>query len=601
VIVGWAVATDDSGKVLRCALAGSDGHTRIATTIRELFIVRDVWQESETREVWFVSDDAGVGPNLAALSELLPEFKLSNGIHSPGRGLWCAVLEGPEGYIRKLRLYDAGMIAGIEPGKVPPCSMTDATDVLIRAEMARDRVLYTQHVLNKRNHQVSLSLSGSGAMWTRYELVPGGGSDANTKRTGVWKSWARRRLYGRYPVDGFGWTPASDAFAEPAYVAGRIERYAREIRAGRLYDRHSAFAHAITLPLPTSFLTQGGGEPPSEANSCAIIRARVSVPDGPFAPLPYRMPDSPGRKGRVFYPTGEWEGTFTDEELAFAVECGVEVRPVHWWQWDCDRWLAPYVNLWWSVRRESSDPRERDIAKQLLASLYGKLAQGGEFENVSTDAAAFSKAMSDGKQPNRVLVKRHDSAEMIPLYLIPDTRSGPMRHMAAACFVTARARIKLGREIRRLLAEGSDVGAVHTDSVSTTGVVACSNELGGWKQESEFARGELLSSTCLAYLTDRHWDIRAAGLSLPRESDAESESMYSIRCDRAWNTLRARGKITVRHPRGFKTGIAANEVGYKLETRTYEASPHGIDSRHFDTDGSSRPWTVRELQRIAAG
>lgn len=283
--------------------------------------------------------------------------------------------------------------------------------------------------------------------------------------------------------------------ARAGYFGGRCQVFQSRASKGYRYDRNSAYPAAlVNTAVPM-------GEPhwcESDRASIAFDRglpgiytAQVVVPHAWIPPLPWRSPEE-----RVCYPTGPIRGSWSGNELRYAVECGTRIAafgPSLVWL-DEGTPIAPYMERLFDLRiKLGKESPGGAWLKWLLNAPTGKLAQDPEGEaallwpETEPRACPGERPCSREKCSKRCRawtpLDRAGALWSVPRWRIPE--SGYV-HWAAT--LTADARIALHRQ---LVAGPDDAVYCDTDSCYAVGERGgVGTELGEWAFEGEFADAE---------------------------------------------------------------------------------------------------------------
>lgn len=375
------------------------------------------------------------------------------------------------------------------------------------------------------------------------------------------------------PRDSWNWNRDTDTIGASAYYGGRVERFRRYAERGSVFDINSAYPWALTLPLPTRHIASGTGKPPGER--LCIVRAKIRVTDSAFiGPLAYRVPRGT-LKGRLVFPTGEWTGSYTLEELNAACETGeCEYEVLSWHAWESEEWVKPLMRGWYDLRKSSTGYLPFAL-KILMNSVYGKFIEREEGESFTTDEYEARLAENKGK-----LVREHRFEEF-PLWSIEDTHEGMVRHAALAAHVTARARITLLRAMRKC----ERLDYCDTDSVMGFTTMNSGNELGEFKHEYDYESAEFVAAKLYRLLkTDGNYVTKAKGY-------AKRDDMDSL-----WRDIVTGNKIHSESTRLFKTMVKKNKLEFVRDEKT-RMKRDSTDKRCF-VGNESRPWSIAELHSM---
>ena len=161
-----------------------------------------------------------------------------------------------------------------------------------------------------------------------------------------------------------------------AAYGGRVEIFKTGMLDGPIdcYDINSLYPFVMaskTYPLPAT------GEFTEEMDTDRefIANIRISMPRVYIPALPVRW------NGKLIFPVGEFEGTWTAPEIRQALEDGAEIKKVNWcYQYSpvtC-RPFTEWVNYIYGLRKNTSDPFMSYTLKIFLNSVFGKFTEAGE-------------------------------------------------------------------------------------------------------------------------------------------------------------------------------------------------------------------------------
>lgn len=399
------------------------------------------------------------------------------------------------------------------------------------------------------------------------------------------------------PDDCWGWTPEQDAAVAPAYYGGRVEVFRRACDRGWFADVVSSYPAAMSRPLPTRHLFTRHRAADPGPGRLGIVCATVHVPDVDIGPLPYRPAHGPLRD-RLVFPTGEFRGTWTHEELTCAVELGLaRIRRVHATHvYDAEPWAADYMRHWFAVKAQGG--AFTYPAKIALNSASGKLCERPERTELTgradtvealNDAAEFADMIGEPLPSRRVVAEYRVAG--VPVWDVESFRTGSLRHMAAAAHVTGRGREVL---LRRMVSAGCQVYC-DTDSVFAFFGAGLTRErfatgLGEFAFESVFTDGEFLRPKVYAYRVGGELRVRAKGFRMP------DGKRFPKALESAWNRIRAGKSLAFQPAAAVRRGMAHGDIGVRRDRQLRRFNPDGIDKRFFFSDGTSRPWNIRELE-----
>lgn len=164
-----------------------------------------------------------------------------------------------------------------------------------------------------------------------------------------------------------------------ACFGGRVEVFNSEAGQLNWYDIQSSYPAAMVDGLPWRYKKT---RPTWDGEVEAIVTAVVDVPECKIPVLPMRAPRTE-EGGRVYFPTGEWRGTFYGGELAYAIDRGyakiIAVDTAH--LFDRSDIMGDFAKAVWAERRVATGFYKYAL-KIWLNSAYGKLNETEEREEL---------------------------------------------------------------------------------------------------------------------------------------------------------------------------------------------------------------------------
>jgi len=292
-----------------------------------------------------------------------------------------------------------------------------------------------------------------------------------------------------------------NALASEGYTSSRVEVFSNECHNVTDYDINSSFPASMAVaPCPGNIHSS---YPDHNRHDLATLRALIEVPDCAIPPLPFR------HEGRIWHPTGKWEGVFTATELRYLEECGGTVlrvrggysyRPLYG--------LDAYAKDLYERRRVELDPFIRYLLKILLNSLYGKFAEREDREEwiICPEAPILG------------------AVEVRPGCLrISTTAEVPHRWVPISAEITARSRILLTRLLRTCVEAGAEVHYCDTDSNITNAKLATGDGLGELKAKP-IVEGYFLSPKLYA-IRDEEGIFKVRAKGFPRLTFAQFKAL----------------------------------------------------------------------------
>lgn len=389
------------------------------------------------------------------------------------------------------------------------------------------------------------------------------------------------------PPDAWGWDMDPDECGARAYYGGRVERFRETSAGGSCFDVNSMYPWAMTTSLPTRYVGTGKGVLPTAEH--VIVRATVHVPRGTYAgPLPHR-PKQGALKGRLVFPTGTFDGTWTIDELRTTERLvpGFWFRVKRWWQWEGEPWLADLIRRWYERRKNAATSAEKYMLKLLLNCISGKLIERAEYESITTVFEFVEQAERDG-----IGVVLYPTQHGI-FYGLRETKVGNMRHAAAAAFVLSRSRCKLYEGIHDFARVGR-IDYCDTDSLYGIGLPrqVDPKELGAWKHEFDYQRGEFLASKLYAVESDGQLLVKCKGWPKSEKLPDGTERKFSQA--ELWEKIRSGQEMTGERTVLFKSQVLKGEISFTRDPSRRKRHSN-VDKRNHLSKTESRPWSIDEL------
>lgn len=239
-----------------------------------------------------------------------------------------------------------------------------------------------------------------------------------------------------------------------AYYGGRTEQFAvGNFDNVRAIDAASMYPYAMSLdcfPIPWALFrrVRQNGEITKNGLYRVSVKSKLQIPI-----LPYRT-----RRGLV-YPNGVFTGWYVGEELLYAKENGVCIEVIEGYDFCsvCNPFVD-YVDFFFK-KKQTARGTNRLTYKLLLNSLYGKFGQTGE--HIEAIPVEEFKKLKEHPTDFRIW-------NGIAIFKKIDNPPDHGNNLWAA-IVTARARIRLHREIMRIKKKGGFPLYCDTDSVIFSG------------------------------------------------------------------------------------------------------------------------------------
>lgn len=360
------------------------------------------------------------------------------------------------------------------------------------------------------------------------------------------------KMFRKDYLNTYIWKPRQAVidFIRPSYHGGRVEVFKSQHDNLTAYDVNSMYPYVMQFPMPIEYL----GESRQLSDSkYGFISAQVYVPDS-------YIPTLPIRNGKLYFPCGMVEGTWTTAEIRQAVENGCiiqRIQEAHYFH--TEPIFKEYIDILYSLKKTASEPT-RTIAKLLMNSFYGKFGQNPTKKVYCSESEAPHGAWPiitpEGNPTGFAFFERTSNAA----YLLP--------HLASA--VTSAARL-------HLLSSLSDSSFYcDTDSVFTTEQMPTSQELGGW---SEVGAGQAHFIQPKLYQFKGEW--KSKGLNKKESIDVFVSGGIN------------HAKRTKSIKEALNSGTTACEH-IEIEKVLREERPkRAWDAAHRDT----RPWDMKEIRK----
>jgi DNA polymerase type B, organellar and viral len=313
--------------------------------------------------------------------------------------------------------------------------------------------------------------------------------------------------------------PTSTAVSDrvrAAYVASRVEPIRTRCDTPlHEYDINSSFPFAATKTTPGGLIGLRRSLPKSD-RALYFAHAKISVPDMFLPPLGRRAK----RDGRIYFPTGTWEGLFSKPNIELLEEAGGRVEKLfEVMVFDARDDFAGYMIDLFEKRRKATDPFTKMLIKYLLNSPYGKTAESREKTRLLLHP--YSDLCPHGGEHDVVEggVLRATCVEVLfeGAILVTEEKEIPHEHVPIAAQITSEAGCTLWHGAKPC---GTDLFYMDTDSLYTHATLPTGDALGQWKHErvvpppSHFAApklyrtGDKVKSKGFSHLTvDQYEDL----------------------------------------------------------------------------------------------
>jgi hypothetical protein len=374
-------------------------------------------------------------------------------------------------------------------------------------------------------------------------------------------------------------SPALNKWAKESYYSSRVENLVREGGASSYYDINSSFATSMRDPLPASM---SGISKRWGGSDCDLVYARVRVPEDTYLPpLPVRT------GGRVVFPTGEWDGWYTGQDLHALTENGGQIMKVD----KCVNFhrftdLSRYVDEIYSRRLKaasSGDAFRALLYKYLLNCLYGKFAESEEKEMV---LVCPDRTPEIGEEIDGAIVQ-YVKKKAPGIIAVGIKTRVEHRHVIISSVITARSRLLLLRGAKQVTPHYMDTDSVSTPLGRPMPASMVGGALGQWKHEYDFESGLYICPKVYLHRGTTKKDkagnpvtvVKAKGF--PRLSESDLEDLRNGGTYLYERMIRARGLLTL--------GGEPRDLPSKKTLKLL------FEKRVFSPDGSSRPYRIADL------
>jgi DNA polymerase type B, organellar and viral len=311
-----------------------------------------------------------------------------------------------------------------------------------------------------------------------------------------------------------------------AYVASRVEPYRTRCETELLeYDINSSFPFAMTKTTPGGLLAIRKSFPKSP-DALYFAQARIKVPDSFLPPLGRRAK----RDGRIYFPTGIWEGLFSRPDLELLQEAGGDIEKIfEVLVFEARDDFAGYAQDLYEKRRAAPDLFTKLLLKFLLNSCYGKTAESREKTRlvIHPDTDLCPHGGEHNVEQGGIYKATCVEVLFEGAVLVTEEKEIAHEHVPIAAQITSEARRTL---YKGAVTCGSDLFYSDTDSLYTHSTLPTGDRLGDWKLERRvpppshfvapklYRTGDKIKSKGFSSLTDAQWKDLIAGdeIHIPR-------------------------------------------------------------------------------------
>ena len=340
-------------------------------------------------------------------------------------------------------------------------------------------------------------------------------------------------------------------FARLSYYGGRTEifkpLYQGYKRPLKVYDINSMYPDAMFRNKYPSEFSHWTVE--LELEELSIYHCIVTCPKNLRIPLLATK-----STGKLIFPTGTFEGYFTNVELNKAVELGYTIDKVFKGAVfnDGGYMFKEFIDHFYNERKNTNDPVKKIIYKDIMNHLYGRLAINEEREQVTFEMPKEGGKIHSIMDFGTYEIRLYTSTKKIFTYSNP----------ALSSFVTSYARLNLYSFMESV---DFDVYYCDTDSLFTPRKMKSSNELGAMKLEYELKEAcFLLPKTYAGRLMDGSVIRKMKGFPQKKIGHINFDDFVeSISGEIRLAPVDIQGGLA-----GFKTAMKKGEILYVLPDST---------------------------------
>lgn len=281
-------------------------------------------------------------------------------------------------------------------------------------------------------------------------------------------------------------------FVRESYVGGRCELFKFSGDQISVYDINSMYPYVMRhKTLPMEYIGQS-----SDWREFGFHKCRIKMPETYIPPLPSKI------SGKLYFPIGNFEGTYFSEELKLASSLGAEIELIEGHQFSqSDHFFKNYIDYWWNERQKHPSGTARNyIAKLFMNSLYGKFGQKEEMIKTIS--------VSELKNQNFEPFINEEISEKLGLVNLRKRHRSPFMLVHLAAAITSWSRIHLYRYI---LHNEKSVYYCDTDSLFTSHRYPSGIHLGDLKIEYDKVRFEGRGAKHYMIETDTDKIMKAKG------------------------------------------------------------------------------------------
>jgi hypothetical protein len=255
----------------------------------------------------------------------------------------------------------------------------------------------------------------------------------------------------------------------------------------KAFDKNSLYPSCMVYDMPISCIGSVNEGEELNLRVMGIYKCKVRVPESLLIPpLPYRHTCPVSKRSSLIFPVGEFEGTWTSYELAYAVSIGCEIiesyggillengGPIF------KDYVEDMYHMRLQAKKDKNEPLQLTL-KLLMNNTYGRLGMRRDRSTIEIDRG----------QPN---VEEHSevrcpkTGKVVRLMTKKVTLDNVFTNEAIPAWITSIARVAMHKDVI-MKAGFENCFYMDTDSLYTTVDLPCSNQLGELDIEDEMNSG----------------------------------------------------------------------------------------------------------------
>ena len=305
-----------------------------------------------------------------------------------------------------------------------------------------------------------------------------------------------------------------------------------------------------------------------------FINCKVFIPKQHIPPLPVKM-------GKLTFPCGEVVGTWTYEELEYAIKnCGVEIREYY----AVCHYTQTYPVFYDFIRVFSQMKEQASIDKNESLRTFAKLLQNVGYGYTGMRRDDKTSLLSYEEIENHKNIVFADSE--MGFIEVPTDITAEYIQVQIASYVTSRARLVLLDALR----QADKIGEVYycdTDSLVTNKPlpdnIVDNSKLGKWKLESEPIKALFLKPKVYAEIEETEITKRFKGVSTSTQAEFDFET-YELLLEEL-QTKEKEFVIVEKNKTQFRSIMYMNKNNIDFdyfETRDKKFNLQNVDKRTMD-------------------